>query len=138
MGLEMDGEFGVSGGRRVKLPPPPGGEPAKNTSIGIVATDVRMSKAQCQKVAQMAHDGLARAIRPCHTMFDGDTIFCLATGAKDLPETAGFFEVAHAQAVNEIGHAAADCMSRAVIHGILSAESRYGITAFGDLEALPV
>jgi L-aminopeptidase/D-esterase-like protein len=136
--LEVNGEFGDLGHRRVLLPDPPEGEPGKNTSIGIVATDARLSKVQCRKVAQMAHDGLARAIRPCHTMFDGDTIFCVSTNRQELPETEGFFEAVHAQAVNEIGHASADCMSRAVIHAILSAESRYGMTAFCDLKPLPV
>ena len=50
------------------------------TVIGVVATNARLDKEQVNKVAQMAHDGLARAIRPAHTMFDGDTIFALATG----------------------------------------------------------
>ena len=50
------------------------------TVIGVVATNARLDKEQINKVAQMAHDGLARAIRPAHTMFDGDTIFALATG----------------------------------------------------------
>jgi L-aminopeptidase/D-esterase-like protein len=67
-------------------------------------------------------------------MFDGDTIFCLATGKKELVEHQGFFLVPQAQALTEIGHAAADCMSRAIIHGILSARSMAGITAFCDLE----
>lgn len=136
--LEVNGEFGGLGHRRVQIPDPPQGEPGKNTSIGIVATDARLSKVQCRKVAQMAHDGLARAIRPCHTMFDGDTIFSVSTNRQELPETEGFFEATHAQAVNEIGHAAAGCMSRAVIHAILSAESRYGMTAFCDLKPLSV
>lgn len=52
----------------------------ENTVIGVVATNGRLSKAQTTKVAQMAHDGLARAVNPAHTMFDGDTIFALATG----------------------------------------------------------
>ena len=51
-----------------------------NTTIGLVATDAKLDKAQAQKVAQMAHDGLARTINPAHTMFDGDTIFTVATG----------------------------------------------------------
>ncbi len=136
IGLEINNEFGDSGKRRVALPSRSNGEPVKNTSIGIVATDAVLTKVQAQKVAQMAHDGLGRAIRPCHTMFDGDTLFAMATGKKKLPEPEGFFEIPHAQAINEIGHAAADCVSRAVIHGIFSAESCYDITAFCDLKAL--
>lgn len=135
-GLEREHEFGAQAHRRVKVPPPPEASAAQNTTIGIVATDAMLTKVQAQKVAQMAHDGMGRAIRPAHTMFDGDTIFCLATGKKELVEQQGFFLVPQAQALTEIGHAAADCMSRAIIHGILSARSMAGITAFCDLEAL--
>lgn len=55
------------------------------TTIGAIATDAVLTKAQARKLAQMAHDGLARAIDPIHTMWDGDTIFCLATGKSALP-----------------------------------------------------
>ncbi|MCP4687374.1 MAG: P1 family peptidase [Desulfobacterales bacterium] len=136
IGLEISREFGEQGRRRVKLPPPPEAAPARNTTIGVVATNAVFTKAQAQKTAQMAQDGLARAIRPAHTMFDGDTIFCLATGKKTLPEIPGFFESPNAPAVNEIGHAAADCMSRAIIHGVLAAESAPGMIAFRDLKDL--
>ncbi|NNF98650.1 MAG: P1 family peptidase [Desulfobacteraceae bacterium] len=132
--LGIGNEFGHRSGRQVVLPPPPFGEPAKNTSIGVVATDAVLTKVQAQKIAQMAHDGLGRAIRPCHTMFDGDALFCMSTGKKNLSDTKGFFDMVHAAAINEIGHAAADCVSRAVIHAILNADSRYGMTAFCDLE----
>ena len=132
--LEKEREFGHQGRRSVKLPPPPGGSPGKNTTIGVVATDGKLSKAQAGKLAQMAQDGLARAIRPAHTLFDGDTLFCLAVGQKDLPETPGFFVSPHAQAVNELGEAAADCVSRAIIHAILATRSLAGLTAFSDLE----
>ncbi len=135
-GLEVAGEFGAAGRRAVKLPPPPEGQPAHNTTIGLVATDAELTKAQAQKVAQMAHDGLARSIRPAHTMFDGDTIFCLATGKRPLPERDGFFIAAQAQAVNELGHAAADCMSRAIIRGVIAAKSLGGIIAFNELDDL--
>lgn len=135
-GLEREHEFGEQAQRRVKLSPPPETAVAQNTTIGIVATDAILTKAQAQKVAQMAHDGMGRAIRPAHTMFDGDTIFCLAAGKMELVEQKGVFLVPQAQALTEIGHAAADCMSRAIIHGILSARSMAGITAFCDLEEL--
>jgi len=134
IGLEIGDEFGVQGKRTVKLPPGPEPGPIRNTTIGVVATDAALSVTQAQKVAQMAHDGMARAIRPSHTMFDGDTIFCLATGKKKLPETPGFFIAAQAQSLNEVGHAAANCVSRAIIHAILSARSLAGMTAFCDLE----
>ena len=133
IGLEMAGEFGDAGRRRVVLPAAPDAAPAANTTIGVVATDAVLAKAEAQKVAQMAQDGLARAIRPAHTMFDGDTLFCLATGRRELPETPGFFVAPHAEALNELGHAAADCVSRAIIHAILNAASMAGVTAFADL-----
>ena len=133
IGLELKGEFGPQGARQVQLPPAPTGEAAKNTTIAVVATDAALNKVQAQKIAQMAHDGMARAIRPAHTMFDGDTIFCLATKKRELPGGEGFFAVQQAQSVNELGHAAADCLSRAIIHAILSAQSLGGLTAYQDL-----
>ena len=82
----------------------------------------------------MAHDGMARAIRPAHTMFDGDTVFCMATCRRDLPEPKGFFIVPHAQAVSEIGHAAAGSLARAIVRAIVDAESIGDMRAFHDLE----
>jgi L-aminopeptidase/D-esterase-like protein len=134
IGLEVDGEFGNQGKRAVKLPKLPEGNPATNTTIGLVATDAVLTKAQAKKMAQMAHDGMVRAIRPSHTLFDGDTVFCLATGKKELPEAPDFFPSPQAQAFNELGHGAANCMSRAIISGILSARSLAGMIAFCDLE----
>lgn len=55
------------------------------TTIGVIATDASLTKAQANKLATMAHDGLARCIRPVHTMTDGDTLFALATGAAGAP-----------------------------------------------------
>jgi len=131
---ELNNEFGTQGQRCVKLPSPSPSAPAQNTTIGVVACDAMLNKAQACKIAQMAHDGLGRAIRPAHTMFDGDTLFCLATGVKPLPVVQGFLDVAQAQAINEIGHAAAECLSRAIIHAILAAHSLGEMPAFRDLE----
>ncbi len=135
IGLERNGEFGNPGRRAVQMPLPPETRsgPATHTTIGVVATDAVLTKAQAQKVAQMAHDGMARAIRPAHTMFDGDTVFCLATGKRKLPETEGFFVAPQAQSLSELGDAAADCMARAIIHAVLAAESLGGMMAFCDL-----
>lgn len=83
------------------------------TTLVVVATDRTLTKAQCAKVAGISHDGLARAISPVHTMFDGDTAFALATGARPAP---GPFEL-HALLA-----AAADCTTRAVVHAVLTAE----------------
>ncbi len=133
---EVAGEFGGQGRRAVRLPRAPEPSAGRNTTIGIIATDSLLTKAQAQKIAQMAHDGLARAIRPSHTMFDGDTIFCLATNTKALPRTSGFFAAPLAQALNEIGRAAADCMARAIIRGVLEATSLGRMRAFRDLDSI--
>lgn len=131
--IEMEGEFGELGRVSVRLPQAPPARASENTTIGVVATDATLTKAQARKVAQMAHDGLARAVRPAHTMFDGDTLFCLATGARELPDTTGFFAAPKAHAITEIGRAAADCTSRAVIRAVLQATSLAGMIAFRDL-----
>jgi L-aminopeptidase/D-esterase-like protein len=81
------------------------------TTIAVVATNARLTKAQANKVAQMADDGLARAIRPAHGTGDGDTVFALATGTAT--GTAS---------LNQIGGAAADALSRAIIRAILAAD----------------
>jgi len=134
LGQELAGEFGPAAQQAKVLPPwPPQAEPAKNTTIAVVATDAALSKARCAKVAQMAQDGLVRAIRPAHTMFDGDTVFALATGQRPLPQAPGFFGPPAALAVSQIGAAAADCLSRAIIRGLLAAESLAGWPAFRDL-----
>jgi L-aminopeptidase/D-esterase-like protein len=85
-----------------------------NTVIGVVATNARLSREQTNKVAQMAQDGLARSIRPAHTMMDGDTIFALATGKKPAD-------------VNIIGAYAAEAFSRAVQKAVKSAIPVNGI-----------
>jgi len=131
--LEAGNEFGVLGKRAAKLPDASHPDSVSNTTIGVVATDAALTKPQAQKMAQMAQDGLARAIRPAHTMFDGDTIFSLGTGGRALPDTPGFFAAPKAQSLNDVGRAAADCMTRAIIRAVLEAHSIGAITAFRDL-----
>jgi L-aminopeptidase/D-esterase-like protein len=133
IGLEIGGEFGAAGRRAVRLPPVPAAAPGRNTTIGVVACDAALTRVQALQVARMAHDGLARAVRPAHTLFDGDAIFCLATGRRPLPETPGFFAAPHARAVSDIGHAAAGCTARAIVHAVLGARTMAGMTAFADL-----
>ena len=76
-----------------------------NTTIGVVVTDAELTKEQANRVAAVAHDGIARAVRPAHTRYDGDTIFCLATGAvapsgtAPVPVLADLVEVAAAETV---------------------------------------
>ena len=83
-----------------------------NTTIGVVATDLALTKAQCAKAAGTAHDGMARAIRPAHTMYDGDTVFALSTGTRPAPDMP---------LLHEVLVAAADCFARAVVHALLAA-----------------
>jgi putative pantetheine hydrolase len=90
------------------------GTPPLATTIGVVATDASLTKAQCRKVSGIGHDGLARAIRPVHTMFDGDTLFTLSTGAGATLDPAGF---------HELLAAAADCVSSAVGRAMLAAQT---------------
>ena len=100
------------------------GEPVKNTTIAVVATNVKLTKAQAQKIAEMAQDGLARAIRPAHTMFDGDTVFVLGTGTIDLDtlkqEATWGFTPAN---INLLGSTAADTLARAIVRAMLHAET---------------
>ncbi|HOW57859.1 MAG TPA: P1 family peptidase [Smithellaceae bacterium] len=132
--MQIAGEFGEIAQKKVQLPATAIAQACRNTTIGIVATDAMLNKAQAQKIAQMAHDGYARSIRPAHTMFDGDTIFCAATNKKPLPSTPGFFASPTAPAINEIGSAAADCMARAIIRAVLSAETLHNMISFSDLK----
>src|SRR5262245_29250838 len=96
---------------------PPGGAAAgpaagANTTIGVVVTDAELTKEQANRVAAVAHDGIARAVRPAHTRYDGDTIFCLATGAVTPSGTAGAARVPALADLVEA--AAADAVARAI------------------------
>lgn len=118
---EIDGEFG---GAR----PAPGWSASpedwgdakinpgarENTTIACIATDAVLTPAQAQRLAIMAQDGLARAIRPVHTPFDGDVVFALSTAARPLPEPADF-------SLARLGSLAADCLARAVARGVHAA-----------------
>ncbi len=91
-----------------------------NTVIGAVATNARLNKEEVNKVAQMAHDGLARAVRPAHTMLDGDTIFALATGQRKAD-------------VNLVGAFAAEAFAQAIVRAVKTAESAGGLPAAGKI-----
>lgn len=132
--LELAGEFGPLAGRAVVLPEPKPAQPGSNTTIGLVAVGAALTKSEATKVAQMAHDGLGRAIRPAHTMYDGDAIFCLSVGDLALDESEGFFAGVRAAAINEIGQAAADCFARAIIRGVAAAKGAHGQPAWADLQ----
>jgi L-aminopeptidase/D-esterase-like protein len=93
---------------------------SKNTTIGVIATNARLTKAGVTKAAMMAQDGYARTISPAHTMFDGDTIFCMATGEVE----AG---------VNVVGAIATEVMARAIIKAIKNTESLFKLKSYKDL-----
>ncbi|MDZ4765166.1 MAG: P1 family peptidase [Chloroflexota bacterium] len=95
---------------------PPSGE---NTVIGVVATNARLSKEHVNKVAQMAQNGIGRAVRPAHTMYDGDTLFALATG--QIPAD-----------VNLIGAFAAEVTAQAIRNGVRAATSLAGVRAWNE------
>ncbi len=94
----------------------------QNTSIGVVATNVSLTKTEATKVAQMAHDGLARSIRPVHTPWDGDTLFALSTGTVKLD-----------QATLVVGALAAEAVARAVVRAVTTATGLPGYPSAGDL-----
>jgi L-aminopeptidase/D-esterase-like protein len=133
--LEQGGEFGRGGPPRLTgdldldLPPDTkagAGAVRASTTIGAVATDAALTPAEAQRLAKMAQDGLAMAIRPIHTMADGDALFALATGEKPLPEPRAFH-------LSRLGMMAADAVARAVARGVFLAESTPAMTAFRDL-----
>ncbi len=97
--------------------------PGENTTIGVIATNAALTKTETNKVAQMAHDGLARAINPSHTAGDGDTLFALATGTWDGDVS-----------LSQIGGLAAEVTSEAIVRAVLAAESLPGLPAARDLE----
>ena len=99
--------------------------PLENTTIGVVATNAALTKVQALKVAQMAHDGYARAISPVHTPGDGDTIFAIATGTA-----AGEVEDGR---MGIIGALAAEVMADAIVRAATQATSAAGIPALRDL-----
>ncbi|WP_211323240.1 P1 family peptidase [Amycolatopsis palatopharyngis] len=130
---EVDGEFGV------RWPNRPAERPKTlatdlNTTIGVVAVDAALSKAECRRLAVAAQDGLARSVRPAHTMFDGDTVFALATGARELPEASGpIGEMSRAGALDALCSAAARVFARSMVRGLLTATAVAGLPAYRDL-----
>jgi L-aminopeptidase/D-esterase-like protein len=106
-----------------------------NTAVAVVATDAALSPAACQQVARTAHDGLARSIRPAHTPVDGDMVFALATGAVEVAppaDTPAAFSPETAL-LTAVGTAAADCLARAVLVGVIAAESVAGVPTYRGL-----
>jgi L-aminopeptidase/D-esterase-like protein len=98
------------------------GPPGQNTTLGVVATNAVLTKTDATRVAEMAHDGFARAIVPVHTTVDGDTIFALATGSRS-----------GAADVGQIGALAADVMADAIVRAVRQATGIAGVPARRDL-----
>ncbi len=118
---EIAGEFGglgVAGSYPATAEPAPMKRRGEATTLAIVATDARLSQAQASRLAIAAHDGMARALVPSHTPFDGDLVFAAATGEKPLPDpqTDPFL----------LGHAAACCLARAIARAIWLARPQTG------------
>jgi L-aminopeptidase/D-esterase-like protein len=130
--FEQNGEFG---GRRLKgdvpldlgLPPDmKGARPLENTTIAIVATDVEMSRVELARIAVMAADGFARALRPVHTPFDGDIVFAVSTARRKL-------EGEHPREVMRLGSIAADCVARSIARGVYEAKSLGTTRSYRDI-----
>ena len=127
--FERAGEFGAA--------PPPAGpleelefdftpfQAGTNTTLGVIATDVALTRAEAERVALMAQDGVARAIRPAHSPLDGDTVFVLSTGARPLHDPIA--------GVAEIGHLAADCLARAIARGVYEATPLAGMPSYREV-----
>jgi len=105
-------------GRGVAQTPQPG----QNTTIGVIATNARFDKTQMTKIAEMGHDGMARAINPTHTLEDGDTLFALSTGTSTVAANHG-----------AIGALAAEAVSEAIIRAVMKAKPVAGILSYQDL-----
>jgi L-aminopeptidase/D-esterase-like protein len=128
--FEVDGEFGgIRPDARIAaaVDPAPAdtrladfAKPAvgESTVIAAVATSATLTTAECRRLATMAHDGIARAVRPAHTPLDGDTVFALATGRCDLDPA-----VSRAAHLARLGSAAADCLARAIARGVHEART---------------
>ncbi len=125
--FEIDGEFGghrPAANAHARAPLPDLGRllatgklrAGGNTSIGIVATSATLTTAECKRLAMMAQDGIARAVRPAHTPFDGDIIYCVSSGGVDIGSGT-----VRAMTIAALGSAMADCVARAIARGVYSA-----------------
>jgi L-aminopeptidase/D-esterase-like protein len=122
--FEIDGEFGGARPDTARAASAEDWGAAKmdprllaNTTLCVVATDAALTKDQARRLAVMAQDGLARAIRPAHAPFDGDVVFALSTGARALPDPAPV-------SLTRLGSIAADCLARAIARGVHAAQGQ--------------
>ncbi len=96
--------------------------PGANTTLAVVACNADLTKTECKRMAMMAHDGMARAVRPAHTPFDGDTVFALAGAAPDAACVALGDGAARTVGLGRIGSAAADCLARAIARAVYTSQ----------------
>ena len=130
--FEQDDEFG---GRRPRQPFSPdldlpsdmkgAARPAANTTLAIVATDASLTRIELQRLAIMASDGFARALRPAHTPFDGDIVLALATAKHEMP-------MDRPREVLRLGHVGADCVARAIARGVYAAQTLGAFKSYRD------
>ncbi len=134
--FEQDGEFGGKGPPagipgdldfdfNNPLMAGPAAEPGANTTLAVIATDLSLTKGQARRLAIMAQDGLARALRPVHTPLDGDVVFALSTGRRDLADPVADLA--------QLGTAAADCLARAVARGVFEAQTLGEMRGYRDV-----
>ncbi len=126
--LELAGEFGgpLAPVNLSVLPEPQAPRTGRNTTLALVAVNRALAKAQALKVAQMAQDGLPRAIWPVHTPFDGDVVFAAGTGGE---------AVSGPEDLSRLGSLAADTISRAIVHAALNAQGANGWPAYREVQA---
>lgn len=101
--------------------------PKLNTTIGVVATDAPLTKAQAKRLALAGHDGIARAIRPAHMPMDGDTLFVMATAEHTTVD--GVDEIG----MSVLSATAANAVERAIVHAVLAAETAFGVQSWCDV-----
>ena len=128
LGLPFGEAVGDPGTSEQRTEPGPGTQ--LNTTLVVVATNAALDPAECKRTASAAHAGLARALNPSHTLADGDTVFCLATGAATLDRST---EAARQVSLITLQSAAADVVRLAILDGIRSAEAV--TTAAGTFDA---
>jgi len=122
--VELNGEFGGLGTGGLSAGPEDYGRamrPRANTTLACIATDVALSRVEAQRIAIMAQDGLARALRPAHAPFDGDVVFVLSTAKREAPE-----ETPRSVLATRLGAMAADTLARAIARAIFEATALPG------------
>jgi hypothetical protein len=118
------GEFWADPRRKVAVDKLPAATPKLNTTIGVIATNAPITKAQAKRLAMVAHDGIARAIHPAHSPLDGDTLFCLSTGdgtGVDL------------ETMLSLSTHAAEITAAAIVDAVVAAEPGFGLNTYFEL-----